>query len=53
MKANPLQKKSLSTEFSGSYFPVVALNTGKCKSRKTPFLDTFHAVNTLDSIHFA
>ena len=42
--------------FSGPYFPVVGLNkdiyfvfsltTGKYVPEKTPYLDTFHAVNT-------
>ena len=30
--------------FSGQYFPVFKLNTGKCGPEKTPYLDTFHAV---------
>ena len=30
--------------FSGPYFPVFGLNTGKYGSEKTPYLDTFHAV---------
>ena len=33
---------------SGPYFPVLGLNTGKCGPEKTPFLDTFHAVNDLE-----
>ena len=48
--------------FSGAYFPVLGLNTeiygvnfrfeseyGQTRTRKTPYLDTFHAVR---SIHF-
>ena len=31
--------------FSGLYFPVFELNTGKCGPEKTPYLDTFHAVS--------
>ena len=30
--------------FSGQYFPVFGLNTGKYGPEKTPYLDTFHAV---------
>ena len=30
--------------FSGSYFPVFGLNTGKYRPERTPYLDTFHAV---------
>ena len=30
--------------FSGPYFPVFSLNTGKYGPEKTPYLDTFHAV---------
>ena len=30
--------------FSGPYFPVFGLNTGKYGPEKTPYLDTFHAV---------
>ena len=30
--------------FSGPYFPVFGLNTGKHGPEKTPYLDTFHAV---------
>ena len=32
--------------FSGLYFHVSGLNTGKYRPEKTPYLDTFHAVNT-------
>ena len=31
--------------FSGRYFPVFELNTGKYGPEKTPYLDTFHAVH--------
>ena len=30
--------------FSGPYFPVFSLNTGKYGPEKTPYLDTLHAV---------
>ena len=30
--------------FSGLYFPVFSPNTGKYGPEKTPYLDTFHAV---------
>ena len=30
--------------FSGPYFSVLGLNTGKYGPEKTPYLDTFHAV---------
>ena len=30
--------------FSGPYFPVFVLNTGKYGPEKTSYLDTFHAV---------
>ena len=30
--------------FSGPYFPVFELNTGKYEPEKTPYLDTFHAL---------
>ena len=33
--------------FSGPYFPVFSPNTGKYGPEKTPYLDTFHAVNRL------
>ena len=33
--------------FSGPYFPVFSLNTGKDWSEKTPYWDTFHAVTWL------
>ena len=31
--------------FSGPYFPVFGLNTGKYGPEKTPYLDTSHAVS--------
>ena len=30
--------------FSGPYFPIFGLNTGKYGPEKTPYLDTFHVV---------
>ena len=30
--------------FSGPYFPVFRVNTGKYRPEKTSYLDTFHAV---------
>ena len=30
--------------FSGGYFPVFSPNTGKYRTKKTTYLDTFHAV---------
>ena len=33
--------------FSGPYFPVFGLNTGKYGPEKTPYLDTFYAVDLL------
>ena len=33
--------------FSGPYFPIFCLNTGKYGLGKTPHLDTFHVVITL------
>ena len=32
--------------FSGPYFPVLGLNTGKYGREKTRYLETFHAVST-------
>ena len=32
--------------FSGPYFPVLGLNTGKYGQEKTPYLDNFHAVSS-------
>ena len=31
--------------FSGPYFPVFGLNTGKYEQEKIPYLDTFHTVS--------
>ena len=31
--------------FSGQYFSVFGLNTGKYGPKKTPYLDIFHAVS--------
>ena len=33
--------------FSGPYFPVFSLNTGKYGLGKTPYLGTFHAVRVI------
>ena len=33
--------------FSGTYFPVFGLNTGKYGQEKTTYLDTFHAVSII------
>ena len=30
--------------FSGPYFPIYGLNTGKYGPEKTPYLNTFHVV---------
>ena len=32
--------------FSGPHFPAFGLNTGKYGLEKTPYLKTFHAVQT-------
>ena len=37
-------KVSKNRVFSGPYFPVFGLNTGKHGPEKTPYFDTFHAV---------
>ena len=38
--------------FSGLYFPVFGLNTGKYGPGKTPYLDTFHAVrDSAEKLH--
>ena len=55
-----LRKKCPNTYFSGPYFPAFGLNTeickvnlriqskyGKIRTRKTPYFDTFYAVNFL------
>ena len=34
-------------DFSGPYFTVFEMNTGKFGSEKAPYLDTFHAVDFL------
>ena len=36
--------------FSGSYFPVFGLNTGKYGPEKTPYLNTFHAMLVYNTI---
>ena len=36
--------------FSGPYFPVFSPNTGKYGPERTPYLDTFHAVETSTSM---
>ena len=33
--------------YSGPYFPIFKLNTGKCGPEKTPYLETFHTVYIL------
>ena len=38
------QKVSKYRVFSGPYFPVFGLNTGKYGPEKTPYLDSFYAV---------
>ena len=38
-------KESKYGVFCGSYFPAFGLNTGKHKPEKTPYLNTFHAVD--------
>ena len=38
---------SKSGVFSGPYFPVFSLNTGKYGRENTPYLDTFHAVRVI------
>ena len=39
------RKVSKYGDFSGSYFPVFSPNTGKYRPEKTPYLDTFNAVD--------
>ena len=34
-------------DFSGPYFPVFGLNTGKYRPEKAPYLDAFHAAQPL------
>ena len=38
-------KKATAWFFSGPYFPVFGLNTGKYGPEKTPYLDTFYTVS--------
>ena len=38
--------------FSGSYFSVFGLITGKHRPEKTPYLDTLHAVNCASSFQW-
>ena len=38
--------------FSGPYFPVFSLNTGKYGPEKSPSLDTFHAMSVPILTHF-
>ena len=42
-----VQKVSKYGDFSGPYFPLFGLNAGKYGPEKTPYLDTFHAVNSV------
>ena len=44
---NNAQKVSKYGFFSGPYFPVFELNTEKYGPEKTPYLDTFHALEVL------
>ena len=46
-----LRKKRPNTDnFSGPYFPVFGLNTGKYGQEETPYLDTFHEVFRFDIV---
>ena len=36
--------------FSGPYFPVFGLNTGKHRPEKSPYLDTFHVVGVENTV---
>ena len=36
--------------FSGPYFPVFRLNTGKGGPEKTPYLDTFYTMSVIPKI---
>ena len=47
-KRNTAWKVSKNRVFSGPYFPVFGLNTGKYGPEKTPYLDIFHAVIVLN-----
>ena len=43
-QSSPMREKCPNTEFfSGQYFPVIEMNTGKYGPEKTLYLDTFHA----------
>ena len=47
----PLREKCSNTEFfSGPYFTVFGLNTGKYGPEETPYFNTFHAVSFLVKI---
>ena len=41
---NTAWKVSKYGAFSGPYFPVFGLNTGKYGAEKAPYLNSFHAV---------
>ena len=41
-----MRKVSKYGVFSGPYFPVLSPNTGRYRPEKTPYLDTFYAVET-------
>ena len=47
---NSAQKVSKYGIFSGPYFPVFELNTGKYGPDKTPYLDTFYALEVLPGL---
>ena len=36
--------------FSGPYFPLFGLNTGKCGPEETPYMDTFHPMVMIESV---
>ena len=42
--SNNSWKESKYGVFSGPYFPVFRPNTEKCGPEKTPYFDTFHAM---------
>ena len=44
MPPDTVRKESKYGNFSGPYFPVSGLNTGKYGPEKTSYLDTFHEV---------
>ena len=50
--ANTAWKVSKYGAFSGPYFPVFGLNTGKYEPEKTSYFDTFHAVESWNSYGF-